>query len=143
MKIGPLKKVTSEAIVDINHLMAQLRDDAGKTAGTKAELRAIIENKHAAMVVVEDKHRVVGVATLYILQKIGKRTAYVEDVVVDEAYRGKGLGKKLMKAIVAVAKSKKVQTVHLTSRPERKAANALYQKLGFTARKTNPYSISL
>lgn len=140
MKIGPLKKVTAEALSDINRLMGQLR---GKDAdvGTRAELRAIIENRNNVMVVAQDGQRVVGVATLYVLQKVGKRTGHVEDVVVDSDYRGQGIGKKLMKEVIVAAKTRKLDVVHLTSRPERLAANALYKKLGFKLKKTNPYSL--
>ncbi len=139
MKIGPLKKVTAEALSDINRLMGQLRGK-GATLGTRAELREIVENKDSVMVVAEDGKKVVGVATLYVFQKMGKRTGHIEDVVVDGEYRGQGIGKKLVLALIAAGKKNKLAVIHLTSRPEREAANALYKKLGFKLKKTNPYS---
>lgn len=143
MKVGPLKKVSSEVLADVNRLVSQLRRDAGQSAGTKAQLRSIVENQNVVMVVAKDEKRIVGMATLYIQHKIGKRTAHIEDVVVDEAYRGQGLGEKIMKTLIGAAKSKNVEVIHLTSRPERKAGNALYKKLGFTVKKTNPYRLYL
>ncbi len=142
MKIGPLKKVTAQAVNDLNGLMKQLRGGE-KAIGTRTELRAILENKNVVMVVAQEGQRIVGVATLYIQQKIGKRTSQIEDVVVDEEFRGQGIGKKLVQALIAAAKSRKVGTIHLTSRPERTAANSLYKKLGFALKKTNPYSLHL
>lgn len=142
MKIGPLKKVTAEALSDINRLMEQLRGQEA-VLGTRTELRAIVENRNNVMIVVQDGHRVVGVATLYVLQKVGKRTGHVEDVVVDSDYRGQGIGKKLMKEVIAAAKTRKLSVLHLTSRTERVAANALYKKIGFKLKKTNPYSLAL
>lgn len=143
VKIGVLKKATEGALKDINQLMLQLRRKGSKTTGTKAELKAILANKHVVMVVAEDGKKIVGVATLYIFQKIGKRAAHVEDVVVDGAYRGQGLGKKLMNALIAAARARGVERLELTSGADRVAANALYVKLGFTLRKTNAYALSL
>lgn len=140
MKIGPLKKVSKEALADISSLIGQLRGTE-KKLGTLSELRAIVENKNTVMVVARDGQRIVGVATLYVLQKVGKRTGRIEDVVVDSEYRGKGIGKGLVKEVIRTAKKLKLAVVHLTSRPEKIAANALYKKLGFTIKKTNPYSL--
>jgi ribosomal protein S18 acetylase RimI-like enzyme len=96
MKIGPLKKATKEALLDVNRLMMQLRRKGDKVSGTPAELRAILENKNATILVAQDGQRIVGVGTLYVIQKIGKRAGHVEDVVVDSEYRGQGIGILLM-----------------------------------------------
>ena len=63
----------------------------------------------------------------------------IEDVVVDERHRGKGLGRKLMEQTIAILRQRHVGSIELTSRPSRVAANALYRSLGFTLHKTNVY----
>lgn len=143
MKIGPLKKVTAEALADINRLLKQLRRKGDVMSGTSRELRDILENKSAVMVVAQDGSRIAGMGTLYIIQKIGKRVGHVEDMVVDEKYRGQGVGKKIMEGLVRVAKTRRVTRLELTSGPDRIAANKLYEKSGFKLRKTNAYSLSL
>jgi phosphinothricin acetyltransferase len=143
MKIGPLKKATKEALLDVNRLMMQLRRKGDKVSGTPAELRAILENKNATILVAQDGQRIVGVGTLYVIQKIGKRAGHVEDVVVDSEYRGQGIGKKIMKALIATARTKNVSRIELTSGVDRIVANALYEKMGFKLRKTNAYSLAL
>jgi ribosomal protein S18 acetylase RimI-like enzyme len=65
--------------------------------------------------------------------------AWIEDVVVDEAARGRGVGAALTRAAIAVAGDRGARTVDLTSRPSREAANRLYQRLGFVERETNVY----
>ena len=65
--------------------------------------------------------------------------AWVEDVVVDDGARGKGVGKSLMRHAMEQAKKLGAKTVDLTSRPSREAANKLYQSLGFETRQTNVY----
>ena len=65
--------------------------------------------------------------------------AWVEDVVVNEKARGKGLGKQLTLYALEQSKKYKVVSVDLTSRPSREIANKLYQDVGFEKRKTNVY----
>ena len=69
--------------------------------------------------------------------------AWIEDVVVDEAARGRGVGEALTLAALERARSAGARTVDLTSRPSREAANRLYQRIGFTERETNVYRYQL
>jgi ribosomal protein S18 acetylase RimI-like enzyme len=69
--------------------------------------------------------------------------AWIEDVVVDERARGQGVGEALTRAALAAARKSGAQTVDLTSRPSREAANQLYQRLGFKLRETNVYRYDL
>jgi ribosomal protein S18 acetylase RimI-like enzyme len=65
--------------------------------------------------------------------------AWIEDVVVDEAARGTGVGEELCTRAIQLAKARGAKTLDLTSRPSREAANALYLRLGFSVRETNVY----
>jgi ribosomal protein S18 acetylase RimI-like enzyme len=69
--------------------------------------------------------------------------ARIEDVVVMEEARGKGVGKLLMKHALEVASKKGATGVDLTSHASRVAANGLYKRLGFEIRTTNVYRYSL
>lgn len=69
--------------------------------------------------------------------------AWIEDVVVDEAARGHGVGEALNLEALRIARELGAITVDLTSRPSREAANRLYQRLGFTERETNVYRFDL
>ena len=65
--------------------------------------------------------------------------AWIEDVVVDEAARGRGVGALLNVAALEEARRRGAKDVSLTSRPAREVANRLYVRLGFVARDTNVY----
>jgi ribosomal protein S18 acetylase RimI-like enzyme len=65
--------------------------------------------------------------------------AWIEDVVVDEAVRGRGVAEALSQAAVRRALELGARTVELTSRPSRESANRLYQRLGFVRRDSNVY----
>jgi len=84
-------------------------------------------------------NRIVGSLTLAIFPIPTGTRAWIEDVVVDEAARGQGVGEQLTRAAIAFAAEQGVRTVDLTSRPTREAANRLYQRIGFEARETNVY----
>jgi ribosomal protein S18 acetylase RimI-like enzyme len=65
--------------------------------------------------------------------------AWIEDVIVDETARGRGIGEALTKEALALAEAAGARTVDLTSRPSREAAGRLYERVGFTARSTRIY----
>jgi ribosomal protein S18 acetylase RimI-like enzyme len=83
--------------------------------------------------------RVVGSLTLALFRLPTGVRAWIEDVVVDERARGRGVGEALVQAALAQAAAAGATSVDLTSRPSREAANRLYQRLGFQARQTNVY----
>jgi ribosomal protein S18 acetylase RimI-like enzyme len=72
----------------------------------------------------------------------GLRT-WIEDVVVNEAARGRGVARLLVGEAVAQARRAGARTIDLTSRPDREAANALYLRVGFTLHDTDLYRITL
>jgi ribosomal protein S18 acetylase RimI-like enzyme len=90
-----------------------------------------------------DDGAVIGVSTLAVFRIPTGLRAWIEDVVVDEAARGKGVGDALNRAAVDHARRVGARTVDLTSRPSREAANRLYRRIGFVERDTNVYRYSL
>lgn len=85
---------------------------------------------------------ILGMLTLVTFEIPTGWRAWVEDVVVDEAARGKGVGASLVAAAIDLAKKRGAKTVDLTSRPSREAANRLYQRSGFELRETNVYRVN-
>lgn len=86
---------------------------------------------------------IVGMATLILFHTPTGSHAWLEDVVVDEAWRGQGLGEQLTRACIAAATQQGAKSLSLTSRPARVAANRLYQRLGFQPWQTNIYRLLL
>lgn len=82
---------------------------------------------------------VVGLLTLVLLPLPSGLRARIEDVVVDEAARGHGVGGALTEEALRLAAEAGARTVDLTSRPSRPAANRLYERLGFEARDSRVY----
>jgi GNAT superfamily N-acetyltransferase len=81
----------------------------------------------------EDKGRERAHAYLYFIQNdlTRERYGFMEDVFVDESLRGQGIGTKLIKKIIKLAKENGCYKLIGTSRYERKKVHALYERLGF------------
>ena len=76
--------------------------------------------------------------TLCIYQSPTGRKAWIEDVVVDQNYRGKGYGKVMIEKVIEQCRNRG----NVTLMPSRVAANQLYKSLGFETRETNVYKMS-
>lgn len=108
------------------------------------EVRAMLASDAITQFVArDDTGAIVGVSTLAIFPIPTARRAWIEDVIVDEAARGQGIGEALTQAMIDASRERGCATVDLTSRPTRDAANRLYLRMGFTLRETNVYRYDL
>lgn len=127
---------TAELAEALARLLPQL--SPGATAPGAGELEDLCTNAHV-LVAREDGGRIVGSLTLVLYRIPTGVRGRIEDVVVDEAARGRGVGEALVREALRVAEAAGAGSVGLTSRPEREAANRLYSRLGFALRETNVY----
>lgn len=142
--IRPLRAVGTQQVKEINGLLKQLRSNpASHKPISLALLRKVLKERNTVVLVALDGKKIVGTATIIWNQILTDKFAFVEDVVVDSGYRGQGIGRTLTAGLIAIARSKNVQTIGLTSRPSRIEANGLYPKLGFKLKKTNYYELDL
>jgi ribosomal protein S18 acetylase RimI-like enzyme len=141
--ISRLEEASDAAVEDINFLLPQVRSDPSQYKGSLADLQDIVENNWTSMIVAKDEKQIIGMATIHIINNMGKRIAHVDDVVVSDAYRRQGLGTRIISELINVARSRSVSQLRLTSRSARVAANKLYQQLGFNIGKTNVYVMTL
>ena len=108
-----------------------------------AALFAIVASDASVLLLAEEDGEVVGAMTLVVFTIPTGVRAWIEDVVVDEAARGRGVGDALNRAAIERAREAGARTVDLTSRPSREVANHLYRRLGFEQRDTNVYRLDL
>ena len=121
----------------VNRLLPQLSKSAPPL--TSGKLEDIVQSTHVYLYIAQEGAEVLGMLSLVVFPIPTGIRAWVEDVVVDELARGKGVGRALSEYAVQAASEKGALTVDLTSRPSRIAANQLYQKVGFQLRETNVY----
>ena len=136
------QKEYSEALLEqVNHLLGQLSSSASPLI-TK-DLRSILESDASRLLIAKNAEVVVGMLTLMIFRIPSGLRGLIEDVVVCESVRRKGIGDLLIQSAINIAEAEGARMLDLTSRPERHAANQLYGKLGFSKRDSNVYRMCL
>ena len=140
IEIASASRVDDELVAAFNRLIPQL--SRGAVVPTRDVIREIIKAQSNTVLIARncrDNRRIVGTLTLVVFRIPTGVRAWIEDVVVDEAVRGRGVGEALSQEAVRRAVGLGARTVELTSRPSREAANRLYQRLGFIRRDSNVY----
>lgn len=142
-----LANPTKDDLRDINMLIPQIAQKPHLL--TMQELKRILAQgrDHCNFVVIRakvgKKTHIVGTATVTLTYVPTGRVAMVEDVIVDDAFRGQGLGRKLIQKLIDIARAKKAKHISLYTNVARVAANAMYQKMGFFKKDANYYRINL
>ena len=130
--------VSADLTASIGRLVGQLSSSA--IAPTEDEVREIVESPAARLLVArDDDDAIIGALTLVLFRIPTGMRAWIEDVVVDESARGRGVGEALTREALRLAADAGARSVDLTSRPSRTAANRLYRRLGFEERETTVY----
>lgn len=82
---------------------------------------------------IKEEKKVVGRVFLYVIKNDLHKRPYglLEDLFVNETFRGQGLGKALLAKVLAEAKRLKLYKIVGTSRASRTAVHAMYIKFGF------------
>jgi ribosomal protein S18 acetylase RimI-like enzyme len=140
-EIETITAITPSVADSIAALVRQLSSSA--KAPAQDVLEAMVNAPGTAMLAARQSGNFVGMLTLVTFTIPTGVRAIIEDVVVDERYRGQGIAEALTKEALVLADAAGARTVDLTSRPSREAANRLYQKLGFQKRDSNVYRYTL
>jgi ribosomal protein S18 acetylase RimI-like enzyme len=132
--------VTAELVEAFARLVPQLKLSA--PLPSRGEIEALVSSTASILLVArypDERAPIAGLLTLIVYRVPTGIRAHIEDVVVDEGSRGKGIGEALMRHALNMAREAGANGVALTSNPRREAANRLYQRLGFKPWKTNLY----
>lgn len=142
IRIREIRRYSHRIYDAVIRLLPQLNPD--KALPDSEHVKDIIRSKNTRLFVAELKGgKIAGLFTLVTYDIPTGKKFWIEDVIVDETERGKGIGEKMMIFAIEYARSAGASEIDLTSRPERIAANLLYQKLGFVRRETNAYRYKL
>ena len=133
-----MTEVTDELVQAMAGLIPQL--SATRAVPTREELERVVDEQ--TLLVARVDGAVVGTLTLSVYRSLRVK-AMIDDVVVDASARGRGVGEALTREAIRRARELGADTVSLTSRPAREAANRLYRRLGFQLRDTNYYRLDL
>ncbi|MDD2246017.1 MAG: GNAT family N-acetyltransferase [Proteiniphilum sp.] len=141
MNIKRLTHVDESIATAFKKLMPQL---TGKEEYPSCEeLEMVISKEDNYLFIATEEDEVIGTLTLVFYRIPSGLKVWIEDVIVNENSRGKGVATALIWHALQVARDKGAKKVDLTSAIGRESANRLYQKLGFEQRETNVYRYHL
>ena len=106
---------------------------------TEEMFRQLLASENSHLFFLMKDEQIAGMLTVGIYYSPTGGKAWIEDVVVDETFRGQGLSKLLVAHAIEFTQSQGIPSLMLTSNPKRIAANKLYQAMGFTHKETNVY----
>lgn len=141
--VTELVEITDEIASAFEYLIPQL--SSSNPPPTIDELSQMAADPNICLYIARDTESddIVGTLTLAFFRIPTGLQARIEDVVVDEVVRGRGVGGQLTNVAIDRARSAGAKAVGLTSRAAREAANRLYLRLGFEIRDTNVYRLKL
>lgn len=135
IKLLSLSDVTEDLQSQVTELYLQLNSELKQCSLKKI----LIKPEAIEIVVCIAEHSLVGIAMMAKYTVISGQKGMIEDVVVSNNYRGKGIGRKLMELLLLRANECKLDDVLLFSGHHRTAAIALYKSLGFTLKNSGLY----
>ena len=143
MLIQPIHEVTEELVEAFQRLTPQL--SASMSPPSWDELQTLVTFPASTLLLARTHPSapIVGAATLVFVRAPSGLHARLEDVIVDEAARGQGVGEALTREVIRLAKESGANYLALTSNPRREAANRLYPRVGFKKWETNVYRLDL
>ena len=137
IEISVCDEVNDVVVAAFAALIPQL--STSSPAPTAKELKEIVAHEASTILLATEGETIVGSMTLVVFPIPTGTRAWIEDVVVREDAQGRGVGEALNRRAMQIAVDRGAQSINLTSRPTREAANRLNQRLGFVARETNIY----
>ena len=144
MHIEKVSEVTEELYEALQRFVPQL--GAHKVPPTREELKKLVASEASTLLAARDPDKwspIAGILCLTVYRVPTGLRSIIEDVVVDESRRRRGIGEALVRCALDLAREAGAEGVSLTSNPKREAANRLYQALGFQVRQTNAYFYKL
>ena len=141
MRIEAATEATQELVDALTTLLPQLNPKLKPLSMER--LSKVIDDPATTLLVARDGGSIVGVAAVLVYATPAFVKARIEDVVVDEHSRGKGVGEALVRRCIEVARERGAEIVELQSARWREVANRLYPRLGFQLRESNLYRLEL
>jgi ribosomal protein S18 acetylase RimI-like enzyme len=103
------------------------------------ELEQIVRDPGTTLIIAREGRTIVGMLTLHTLRAVTGIHAWIQDLVVDRAAKGRGVSELLTREAMRIGAARGAQTAELTSRPSQVGAGRLYERLGFERRQAHLY----
>jgi ribosomal protein S18 acetylase RimI-like enzyme len=138
-------EAATEASAELQSALAALLPQLNQSVPVPSldHLKAMVAHPAVTLLLARDGTEIVGTAAVVVYVTPIWVKARIEDVVVGQAARGRGVGEALVRGCIEVARNRGAAIVELQSARSREAANRLYPRLGFELRDSNVYRLKL
>jgi ribosomal protein S18 acetylase RimI-like enzyme len=140
IKIITYEKLTESNKKDIIRLMDVFLKPKGRGPIKKENIERAIKQNNNTSVAAYEGDKVIGIITLIEENLFTARLGLIDEIVVDEAYRRKGVASKILKKVIKIAKEKKLDLLKVDTNIGN-PSNHLYQKFGFIRKNDNLYKL--
>ncbi|KPK72137.1 hypothetical protein AMJ87_05570 [candidate division WOR_3 bacterium SM23_60] len=120
-----------------------VRSDSSHTEELRVAIQKIIASKNATVFVAEIDDQLVGLGEVYIREdspsplKVQHTYGHLQSMIVTKAYRGRGVGTKILRAVEQWAKTRGAAEIRLDTWEFREGPLEFYEKYGYrTLRRT-------
>lgn len=139
-----LATFTPEDVDDLHRLGIQLVNRPISRDKVQQFLEKAVASPTTRVFVIRDsEHRIQATASGFMGYSPFGCAGWVESVVTDESFRGRGCALLLMNTLHAWFKSEGAVSSNLTSNIAREAAGKLYEKMGYVHYETRVYRLQL
>jgi GNAT superfamily N-acetyltransferase len=143
MRVEAVREATPELHQALASLLPQLNPTL--PVPDMARLERLLADPDVTLLVARDGEKILGTTTVIVYTTPFWIKARLDEVVVDAAVRGRGVGEALVKAALEVGRvgGAQVAELHSGRGSNREAAHRLYERLGFRIRDSDVMRIVL
>ena len=134
-----IRKATIDDQSGIYALIEQLKDYVKfeRMSSNQRSLKTLvnlINSPDCVVLVAEDEGKIIGLLTMWARPTLfhGAKSALIDELIVDKTYRGRGVGKELVKNAFAEAKLRSCVEIEVSTEKTNRKAIEFYRKCGFT-----------
>ena len=120
-------RIRRMALSDVDDVQAIEKGCFSAPWSRNSFIQEITENKCARYLVVEYQNHVIAYAGMWLVID----EAHITNIAVHPAFRGKGVGERITRALMEAAQELGIRYMTLEVRRSNQIAQALYRKLGF------------
>lgn len=128
-----IRRITLDDLDKVYELMNSLYEGKLKYYKFNSIYKLKLQDKNSYYIVAIDNENIVGVLTSELQEKLHRERLqlFIEDLIVEETKRNKGIGKAMLENAVEFAKDNNCEVVELTTYKDNVKAHKFYESNGF------------
>ena len=135
VNLRPAEPADIESLLDLLEALFTIEQDfTPDRERQRRGLEKLLEARGAYAVVAEYEGEIIGMATIQTLISTaeGGPAGVIEDLVVSESYRGRGIGQAIMNHLVSWAEQRGLSRLQLLADRDNRSALEFYRKQGWS-----------